>query len=183
MTINSQPHVHQALVNKAKLNDQGAQSQLYGLYYKAIYNSSLRIVGDQYTAEDIMQDAFIDGFKKIKQFKSESTFGAWIKKIAINKSIDYLKKKQLIADKLEDYTAINEDTDEEEFYSVEMIKSAMRSLSPSYKTIFSLFMIEGYDHEEISEIMGISQSTSRSQLTRAKMKLKKIIEQNTLTSI
>ena len=183
MTKENSLHIHQPLVDKAKLNDRQAQSQLYNLYYKAIYNSSLRIVGDTFIAEDIMQDAFVEGFKKIPQFKAESTFGAWIKKIAINRSIDHLKKKQLITEKLEDYSAIEDDTTEEPSYSVELIKEAMKALSPSYKTIFSLFMIEGYDHEEISTIMNISQSTSRSQLTRAKVKLRRIIEQNNLVSL
>lgn len=173
------PHIHQALVNEAKQNKKKAQSQLYTLYFKAMYNTSLRIVGESYVAEDLMQDAFIDAFKNIHQFDEQATFGAWLKRIVINKSINHVKKQQLIAKKLEDYSSHIEDDDagEEENmnYSIEDIKSAMKQLSPQYKIVFSLYMIEGYDHDEIAEIMQISSSTSRSQLSRGKQQLKKLI--------
>ena len=172
------PHIHQQLVAAARANERNAQSELYKLYFKAIYNSSLRIVGDSFVAEDLMQDAFIDAFKNMELYDAKSTFGAWIKKIVINKSINYLKKQQLIAEKLEDYSTIDDDLDEYEFeFNVDDVKKASQQLSPQYKLVFSLYMIEGYDHDEISEIMSISSSTSRSQLSRAKQQLIKILTQ------
>lgn len=171
-------YIHQPLIEAAKKEDRNAQSKLYTLYYKAVYNSSLRIVEDRFTAEDIMQDAFIDGFRNLHQFDARSTFGAWIKKIAINKSINYIKKQQLVAHKLEDYSIVEEleGTEENEMHSIEEVKEAMKKLAPNYKVVFSLYMIEGFDHDEIAEIMNISSSTSRSQLSRAKKQLKKLIQ-------
>ena len=177
MTESEVQNTQRKLIEEARQNSRVAQSQLYELYYKAIFNSSLRIVGDYYVAEDLMQDAFIDGFKNINGFEGSSTFGAWLKKIVINKSINHIRKEQLIADKLEDYSNELEEIEEsEQDYSVEEVKKAIKLLSPNYKVVFSLYLIEGYDHEEIAQIMSISPHTSRSQLSRAKRQLKKIIE-------
>ncbi|MBL4708604.1 MAG: RNA polymerase sigma factor [Flavobacteriales bacterium] len=171
-------YIHQPLIEAAKKEDRNAQSKLYTLYYKAIYNSSLRIVGDRFSAEDIMQDSFIDGFKNIHQFDARSTFGAWIKKIAINKSINFIKRQQLLTHKLDDYSNAEEVDQEEESetHSIEEVKMAMNKLAPNYKVVFSLYMIEGYDHDEIAKIMDISSSTSRSQLSRAKKQVKRLIQ-------
>lgn len=176
MTKSEVPHIHQKLIEKARQNNRKAQSQLYELYYKAIFNSGLRIVSDYQTAEDLMQDTFIDAFKNIHQYHQQSTFGAWLKKIVINKSINHIRKQQLIADKLEDYSTEETEEQEEYEFTVEEIKKALDQLSPNYKLVFSLYLIEGYDHDEIAQIMSISASTSRSQLSRAKQQLKKIIE-------
>lgn len=170
--------IHKQLVELARRNDRKAQSELYQIYSKAMYNTSLRIVSDTFVAEDLLHDSFIDGFKNIGSFQFESTFGAWLKRIVINKSINYLKKKQLIAEKLEDYSIINENLDDQEanINSIEKIKYAMNYLAPNYKVVFSLYMIEGYDHEEIASIMNITSNTSRSQLTRAKSRIRQILK-------
>lgn len=171
-------YIHQNLVEKAKQNDRTAQSQLYEFYFKAIFNSCHRIVTDSFVAEDIMHDSFIEAFKKIKQHNESATFGAWLKKIAINRSINHLKKEKLIANKFEYYTASEEVEGEKEIkLSVQEIKMALTQLAPNYRSVFSLYLIEGYDHDEIGEIMNISASTSRSQLSRAKKKVRMLLEQ------
>lgn len=169
------PYIHKKLVEKAKQNSRAAQSQLYELYFKAIYNSCFRIVGNSFSAEDIMHDSFIEAFKNIEQHNESSTFGAWLKKIAINRSINFLKKEKLIALKIEDYKELNstEEAEQELFdFTISEIKEALTQLPTNYKLVFSLYLIEGYDHEEISSIMNISTSTSRSQLSRAKKQIK-----------
>ena len=177
MTNSAHLHIHKTLVEKAKENNRLAQSQLYELYYKAIFNSSLRIVNDYYVAEDLMQDTFIDAFKNITTLEESLTFGAWLKRIVINKSINHIKKQKLIADKLEDYTVEeNENVDEQNWqFALEEIKRGLNQLSTNYRTVFSLYLIEGYDHDEIAQILSIKARTSRSQLSRAKEQLKKII--------
>lgn len=169
-------HIHHHLVEKAKSYDRAAQGELYQLYFKAMYNTSLRIVADSYLAEDIMQDSFIDGFRRIKSLQDSSSFGAWLKRIVINNSINQVNRTGLISDKLE-HTQVDTIVEESEDFEAEVaeIKLAMNNLAKQYQIVFSLYLIEGYDHEEIAEILNISSSTSRSQLSRAKQKVKDII--------
>lgn len=171
-------HIHHQLVIRAQEFDQQAQSDLYKLYNKAMYNTSLRIVADSFIAEDIMQDSFIDGFRKIKSLESASRFGPWLKRIVINKSLNAVNRTGMISNSLNDEKdlPIIEETIEDDFEAqVGEVKTAMRGLAKQYQIIFSLYLIEGYDHEEIAEILGISASTSRSQLSRAKQKIKEVI--------
>ncbi len=180
---NTSTYIHQDLVQKAQSFDRSAQGKLYGHYFKAMYNTSLRIVGDEYQAEDIMQDAFIDGFKNIEALKEPSQFGAWLKKIVINKSLNQVNRSGIISEKLNQFDLEIEVQGEDDFGAeVAEIKRAMKSLAKQYQIIFSLYLIEGYDHDEIGEILGISASTSRSQLSRAKKKVKDLIEQKQLTT-
>ncbi len=128
-------------------------------------------------AEDVMQEAFLSAFKKIETYKGEVSFGAWLKKIVVNRSLDYLKKRKV------QFEEINERTTQISDYQmgtkeidVQMIKNAVQELPDGYRVVLSLFLIEGYDHDEISQILGISNSSSRTQLLRAKNKLKTILK-------
>lgn len=170
-------NIHQDIIDRCCEGDQKAQFQLYKLYYKAMYSVSLRIVNDATEAEDVMQEAFLSAFKKIKTYKGEVSFGAWLKKIVVNRSLDYLKKRKV---QLEE---INERTTEMQDYqmptkevNVELLKKAIHDLSDGYRVVLSLYLIEGYDHEEISQILGISNSASRTQLLRAKNKLRELLK-------
>ena len=140
-------------------------------------------MNDSFIAEDIMHDAFIQAFKNILQFDENSTFGAWLKKIVINRSINHLKREKLIAQKLEDYKDLHPEEEQQKVqlnFTIAEIKKALVQLPTNYRLVFSLYLIEGYDHEEIGEIMNISKSTSRSQLSRAKKQVKKILENITI---
>lgn len=157
--------------------DEKAQFRLYKLYYKAMYSVSLRIVNNEVDAEDIMQEAFLKAFRKIKTYKGEVSFGAWLKKIVVNRSLDYLKKRKV------HFEEINERTTEIPDYQfkpkkvdVKAIKKAIQKLPDGYRVVLTLYLIEGYDHDEISQILGISNSASRTQLLRAKRKLKELLE-------
>jgi RNA polymerase sigma-70 factor (ECF subfamily) len=170
-------NLHQDLLDGCKNGDQKAQFQIYKLYYKAMYNTSLRIVNDTMEAEDIMQESFLSAFEKIDTYSGTVSFGAWLKKIVINRSLDALNKRKAIFEDIEAYTGIRDDSgdeierNEELDVRVEEIKTAIESLPDGYRVILSLYLLEGYDHDEIADILSISSSTSRSQLSRAKQKL------------
>lgn len=170
-------NIHQDIIDKCCEGDEKAQFQLYKLYYKAMYSVSLRIVNDAMEAEDVMQEAFLSAFKKMKSYKGEVSFGAWLKKIVVNRSLDYLKKRKV------QFEEINERTTEVEDYqmptkevNVKVLHNAIQELSDGYRIVLSLYLIEGYDHEEISQILNISNSSSRTQLLRAKNKLREILK-------
>jgi len=142
-----------------------------------MYSVSLRIVNDEMEAEDVMQEAFLKAFSKIDTYKGEVSFGAWLKRIVVNRSLDYLKKRKV------QFEEVNERTTQIADYQIEvkeidvqMLKKAIQNLSDGYRVVLSLYLIEGYDHEEISQILGISNSASRTQLLRAKNKLKELLK-------
>jgi len=170
-------NLHQDLLDGCKNGDQKAQFQIYKLYYKAMYNTSLRIVSDTMEAEDIMQESFLAAFEKIDTYSGTVSFGAWLKKIVVNRSLDALNKKKAIFEDIESHTDIRDESGDdsaryEELNSrVEEVKEAIERLPDGYRVILSLYLLEGYDHDEIAEILSINSSTSRSQLSRAKQKL------------
>lgn len=166
---------HKDLVERSKLGDRKTQYKLYSLYVNAMFNVSIRIVKSKEDAEDILQESFIDAFKNLEKFRYESTFGSWLKRIVINKSINHLKLKRIPLIAFEEHKNwITEREDEpvkEENLDISSIKNAIKQLPDGYQTIINLYLIEGYDHVEIGGILGISTSTSKSQYHRAKKKL------------
>ena len=181
-------NIHQDIIDRCKKGEQKAQFQLYKLYYKAMFNTSFRIVNDQMEAEDIMQEAFLKAFDKIHTYSGRVSFGAWLKRIVINHSLDELKKKRVDFESMEENPKsekITEDDEEEQederdpSYQVEQIRDTINELPDGYRIVLSLYLLEGYDHEEIAEILNITSSTSRSQYTRAKNKLKEQLAKKT----
>lgn len=170
-------NIHQETIDQCRSGDQKAQFRLYELYYKAMYSVSLRIVNDEMEAEDIMQESFLKAFKKIHAYRGEVSFGAWLKKIVVNSSLDYLKKRKVQFDQLDERIMEKpDDTIERKEVDVSLIKKAISCLPDGYRTILSLYLIEGYDHDEISTILGISNSASRTQYSRAKNKLGELLK-------
>jgi RNA polymerase sigma-70 factor (ECF subfamily) len=159
--------------------NQRAQLEIYNRYYKAMYNTSLRIVRDSYKAEDIMQESFLTAFSKLETLKDTSVFGAWLKRIVVNNSIaDYNKtaKENTIAlndvlYKVED-TAIGLEEDDLKKDKIPYILKAIKQLKSNYSLSLTLHLIEGYDYEEISEIMNMSQGNCRTLISRAKESLR-----------
>jgi RNA polymerase sigma factor (sigma-70 family) len=170
-------NLHQDLLDSCKIGDQKAQFQIYKLYYKAMYNTSVRIVNDTMEAEDIMQESFLSAFEKIDTYSGTVSFGAWLKKIVINRSLDALGKKKAVFEDIESHVGIRDESTEDQIryeemdVKVEEVKEAIEKLPDGYRVILSLYLLEGYDHDEIADILSISSSTSRSQLSRAKQKL------------
>lgn len=145
-----------------------------------MFNVDYRIVNDAVEAEDVLQEAFISAFNSLESYRGESTFGAWLKRIVVNKAINHLNKRKperLPED--ERFDVIEEPvTDVLEGYpfTVERVRKAIESLPDGYRSVLSLYLLEGYDHGEIGEILSISESTSKSQFNRAKKKLKELLE-------
>ena len=170
-------NLHQDLLDGCKTGDQKAQFQIYKLYYKAMYNTSLRIVSDSMEAEDIMQESFLSAFEKIETYSGTVSFGAWLKKIVVNRSLDALSRRKAIFEDIDSHAGIRDDSGDETARNdeidvkVEEVKEAIERLPDGYRIILSLYLLEGYDHDEIAEILSINSSTSRSQLSRAKQKL------------
>jgi len=170
-------NIHQDLIDGCKNCDQKAQFQIYKLYYKAMYNTSLRIVNNTMEAEDIMQESFLSAFEKIDTYSGTVSFGAWLKRIVINRSLDALGKRKAVFEDIETHIGIrdesNDENDRNEDLDVKIneVKDAIEHLPDGYRVILSLYLLEGYDHDEIAEILNISSSTSRSQLSRARQKL------------
>jgi len=170
-------NIHQDLIDGCRDGDQKAQFQVYKLYYKAMYNTSLRIVNDSMEAEDVMQEAFLSAFEKINTYSGTVSFGAWLKRIVVNRSLDVLGRRKAIFEELDGHNGIRDDSIEDAEYReetetrVEEVKAAIERLPEGYRVILSLYLIEGYDHDEIAEMLKISSSTSRSQPSRAKQKL------------
>jgi RNA polymerase sigma factor (sigma-70 family) len=168
------------LVEQCIKGDMSAYRLLYERYSKAMYNTALRISGNRADAEDILQDSFIDAFAQLRSFENKATFGAWLKQIVVFKSIALLKKRRLSFADLEKETEEQADEDapdENEIeFTVQNIKKAMNQLPDGYRAVLSLYLLEGYDHEEIADIMRISQSTVRTQYKRGKQKLLQILK-------
>ena len=175
--------VHQDIIQACLGGDRTAQEQLYRLYAKNMLNSAYRIVHNEEDARDILQESFIKAFRNLDKFRFDSSFGSWLKTIVINTSLNHIKKKKinLINDgeKVLSYYASEEENNqlEEQELELALAKKALMQLSPGYRSIVTLYLIEGYQHKEIAEILDISLSTSLSQYKRGKEKLKSIIQQ------
>ncbi|TAL63497.1 MAG: sigma-70 family RNA polymerase sigma factor [Bacteroidetes bacterium] len=171
-------NIHQDLIEKCISGDQKAQFQIYKLYYKAMYNISLRIVNNPMEAEDIMQESFLSAFEKINTFSGTVSFGAWLKKIVVNRSIDAIRRdrKVIFEDidslpEIEPYCYEDEPGKEETTQRIQEVMAVINRLPEECRIVFSLFLLEGYDHDEIGEILSISPTTSRSQFSRARQRL------------
>jgi len=165
------------LIEACKKGDRKAQVEIYERYYKAMYNIALRIINDTAEAEDVMQESFLSAFQKLETFSGTVTFGAWLKKIVINRALDVIKgRKTLIS--LEHVPELPEESRGDSYLdyrelNIDMVKQAMYALPDGYRVVLSLYLVEGYDHDEISEILGITNATSRTQYHRARKQLAK----------
>lgn len=172
-----------SIIEKCKQNDRKAQMQLYNQYCQGMYIVAKRFLKQDAEAEDMVQEAFIKAFYKLHQYQAEVTFGAWLKRIVINTCIDALKSKnqQMVA--LEEVHLKVVDTDENDKWLVDDavtlddIKEAILKLSEKYRYVVMLYIMEGYDHQEISEILKISEVASRTQLYRGKLQLQERLKQ------
>ena len=178
----TEPILHDELVERCKQGDSRAYAALYQKYAKAMYNTSLRIVNNTGDAEDVIQEAFTDAFRSLKDFHYKSTFGAWLKRIVINKSINYLRKRKMDLIDIEKtnigHLPEEQGLDEQDLQmKVEDIKKAVTLLPNGYRTVLTLYLFEGYDQEEIAEILQVTHATVRTQYMRAKQKLLQHIKQ------
>ncbi|MFI8379920.1 RNA polymerase sigma factor [Leeuwenhoekiella sp. NPDC079379] len=177
--MNTTNHHIDLLLEQCKNGNQQAQLAVYKRYYKAMYNTSLRIVKDSNEAEDIMQESFLSAFTKLDSYNAESSFGSWLKRIVVNNSISsYNKSKRLKEDDLDDSLYKLEDdqgiTDcDTSSFEVQRVLQTMNELKENYRVALTLNLIEGFDYEEMSEILNISYANCRTTVSRAKDSLRK----------
>jgi len=172
--------IHRDIIEGCKNGNQRAQYQLYQLYSKAMFNVCLRMMNRREDAEDLLQDSFTDAFHRLYSFRYDSSFGHWLKRIVVNNCINELKRRKADLSYFDDMAwSENKSEEEEEAYgkglTVENVKKAMEQLPGGSRMIFSLYLLEGYDHVEISQILSISESNSKSQYMRAKRKVAEIL--------
>lgn len=165
------------LIQLCKKGDTKAQYRLYKLYSKAMYNIALRMTGKKQTAEDVLQDSFIRAFTDIQKLKNELAFGGWLKRIVINRCIDEIRKRKNIFSYTESIEGLHFEIadDEEETTNPEIVHRLIKKLPDGARVILVLHAIEGYKHAEISEKLGISESTAKTQFYRAKQLLTKML--------
>ncbi len=173
--------IHRDIIEKSKSGDSAAQYRLYSLYAKAMFNAAYRMMGNREEAEDMLQESFTDAFMRLHSFRYESGFGTWMKRIVINHCLNEIKRRKAELQFFDDMSMFdsrteNVDSGYESGLSVENIKAAMEHLPNGSKMIFSLYLLEGYDHTEISQILKISESNSKSQYMRAKQKIKEVLK-------
>lgn len=169
------------LIARCLRADRKAQHMLYKQYCDAMYNVCFRMLGNEAEAEDALQESFIDVFHKLDSFRAESSLGAWIKRIVINHCLNVFKKRRL---KFEEMTAQAGEVAATEYegeddigYEVKRVKEAIMKLPDGYRQVLTLYLIEGYDHAEIAAILGIQETGSKSQYSRAKAKLREMLSE------
>jgi RNA polymerase sigma factor (sigma-70 family) len=168
-------HITDLLVEECRRGNSRAQLKLYKQYSKAMYNIACRMMNNREDAEDILQEAFVECFRSIETFRYESTFGAWLKRILINRCLNQLRRKKTELVYYESLPDIMPDEEPDIVPDPGIISKGIEQLPDGYRIILSLYLLEGYDHGEIAQILGITESTSKSQYSRARTRLKTIL--------
>ncbi|MCC9137197.1 RNA polymerase sigma factor [Pontibacter silvestris] len=172
--------VNHHVIERCRQGENRAQYELYKLYSKAMFNVSMRIVNDYAEAEDVLQEAFISAFKNLHTYKGEASFGNWLKRIVVNAAINSIRKKKVELIEIDE--RIMEDVAEEVCdndteWRVEKVRRAVQMLPDGYRVVLTLYLFEGFDHAEIGEVLSVSESTSKSQYSRARKKLLEIMRE------
>lgn len=171
------PITESDLINGCLKGDRRTQEELYRRFSPKMYAVCLRYAGNAEEAQDILQEGFIKVFKKLDSFRSEGSFEGWIRRIFVNTAIEHFRRKRYLMP----VTEKEENTIEGKYLSVldnlaaADIMALVQELSPGYRTVFNMYVIEGYSHKEIGDILGISEGTSKSQLSRAKVILQDMV--------
>lgn len=177
----SQHSIQRYLVERGQKGDRQAQQELYKLYVGAMYNVCRRMMGNDDDAKDALQEAFIEAFSKMKTLRNPELFSAWIKRLVVNQCINALKKQKrtsLLNDGIDlaDNNHEQQEAADWQSYEAQRILWAIDQISDGCKTVLNLYLFEGYDHKEIAGILSITESTSKAQYSKAKKKVRKILE-------
>ncbi|MFC2150947.1 RNA polymerase sigma factor [Bacteroidota bacterium] len=166
--------IHAKLIEAARKGDQQSMYRLYKLYVQAMYNTCVRMVSNQHDAEDIIQESFVKAFNNLDSFRGESSFGSWLKRIVINQSLTFLRKNKQDFLEVESLQIASEEKEESKFPEIDplVIHETIKTLPEKARVVLNLYLLEGYRHKEIAEILNITESTSKSQYLRAKNMLK-----------
>lgn len=178
--VNKQIDIHRELVEESLAGSIKAQHQLYKLYANAMFYTCCNMMHSREEAEDMLQEAFSEAFMTLERFRFESTFGTWLKRIVVNKCINEIKRKKtdlVFSDDMGHFEGHYQDDDDSlTNLNIEMIKEAMNELPNGGRVIFQLYLLEGYDHREIAQILNVSESNSKSQYMRAKNRIKEVLK-------
>ena len=171
------------LIERCKKGDRSAQYKIYNMYSKAMFNTCYRITNSIKDSEDILQEAFVSAFTNIHQYRGDASFGSWLKRIVVNHAINYAKKNKtnyLPIDNIDTNNLMPTEESKEDkdqiILSASRIRECLKELPEGYRTVFSLYLIEGYSHKEIATILNISESTSKSQYNRAKNRIRELLK-------
>ena len=178
--MNQTAFIHQDLITGSLKGDNRSRYQLYQLYSKAMFNVCYRMMNNREDAEDMLQEAFVQAFQKLDTFRHESSFGTWLKTITIHTCINALNKRKLdmkFFDEMNRFDSVEEES-EEALFTTNDVVNAMSQLPEGGRIVFSLYLLEGYDHGEIAQILKITESTSKSQFMRAKRRVYEILKQS-----
>lgn len=179
------PHEEMQLVEACKNGSRAAQQIVFKSLYRRLLGVCLRYADDRDEAQDVLQNGFIKVFSGISNYKGDGSFEGWIKRIVINTAIDNYRRKKVkpvvvdsdMTDRVGD--DMEDEDHEESVYNQIPIKTVLdtvQKLSPAYRTVFNLYVIEGHSHDEIAEMLEISVGTSKSNLSKARMNLKKMLK-------
>ncbi len=178
--LRQKEHIHKKVIEASKKGDNRARYELYGLYSKAMFNICYRMMNNREEAEDMLQEAFTQAFTKLESFRYESNFGSWLKRIVVNTCINAINKRKVdltYCEEFYDYDSEEESNEYEPEYTIANITQAMEQLPEGGRMIFSLYLLEGYDHGEIAQILKIKESTSKTQFMRAKRRVVELLKQ------
>ncbi len=173
--------INHSLLVRCKKGDTNAQFELYQLHSRYMYNVAYNLLQHTAEAEDAMQEAFLKAFQKIETFKGEVSFSAWLRRIVVNNCLDLLRQRKdsLSFESQENYLSlVEEDIFEDADEVLPKIQAALAQLASGYRTVLTLYLLEGYDHSEIAEFLNISKENSRSQYARGKKKLVEILKEH-----
>jgi len=175
-------------IERAKQGDAQAFQALYDKHKRRVYSLCLRMTANTAEAEDLTQEAFLQLYRKIATFRGESAFSTWLHRLSVNVVLMHLRKKSLPVVSLEETTQGEDDTPKKDFGAEDLalagsidrlqLQRAVDDLPPGYRTIFVLHDVEGYEHNEIATIVGCSIGNSKSQLHKARMKLRDLLKLN-----
>ncbi len=166
------------LIGNCINGDRKSQKQLYDLFSPKMFAICLRYSKTQMDAEDVLQDAFVKLFNNLQQFRGEGSFEGWVRRIVVNTAIEHIRRKNVgttQSEGLENTIADIQISALDKLYEDDIIKTSMH-LSDGYRTVFLLYAVEGYSHKEIANRLGITESTSKSQFSRAKALLRNFIQ-------
>ena len=184
MKVENSPYKDQKLIQLCIAGQELGFSKLYQKYVKQVYNTVIRLVIDEVEAEDLTQEIFISLFNDMNKVKDVQFLGAWLKRVSINKSISYIRKKKIHASDIDEIQMVDESDDEvfeKELKEAQIseIQAVIEELDVEVRTIVNLFLFEDLPHEEIGKLLGLSSTTVRSKYHRAKLKifqrLKKVV--------
>ncbi len=191
--------VSNKIIRQCKKGDEKAQEYIFNKYSSVLFGICLRFMKNKVKAEDVLQDSFLTIFTKIKQYKGKGSFEGWIKRITINTALMQLRtnKKEIVSDEIENIKSFYDNEEENKYLDLKNPKSiienanlsqddileAVSNLPSGFRTVFNLYVIDGFKHKEIAKELKISIGTSKSQLMRARKKLEKILYKIALTKL